>query len=400
VHLNVWLIVAAFALFLLQVALIAGLLAQNVRRRKVEEQLRRSERRYRLATAAGLVGVWDLNLETGELSVDPRVKQLLGYEDHEVANFVDNWRQLVHPDDRATIEKTARMYLSGALPAFEVEHRMLHRDGSVRWFLTHGTIAEWRGSKPVQMAGTETDVTQHKLEQQALRESEARAHALAGRLISAQEAERTRIARELHDNASQRVAVLSIGLGMVMRDLAGTPPGLRNDLQRLQDHAARLGDHIRVFSHELHPGVLQRAGLIAALREHCAEVAEQHSLYIDFHANEVNPIATDSALCLYRAAQETLHNIAKHAHATRVDVGLRRDEGALELTIADDGIGFDPAKLRTDGGLGLISLEERVRLLDGTLTLEAGVNKGTRVRVRLPDKEQGEKDAAHSAAPR
>jgi signal transduction histidine kinase len=118
------------------------------------------------------------------------------------------------------------------------------------------------------------------------------------------------------------------------------------------------------------------------------------------HANDMNSISTDSALCLYRAAQETLHNIAKHAYATRVDVALKRDGGALELTIADDGMGFDPSTLRTGGGLGLISLEERVRILNGTLTIEAGINKGTRVRVRIPEVEEGESNAAHSAAPR
>jgi signal transduction histidine kinase len=275
---------------------------------------------------------------------------------------------------------------------------MLHRNGSVRWFLARGAVADRNGGKAVRIIGTDTDVTQHKLEQQALRESEARARQLAGKLISAQEAERARIARELHDDASQRVAVLSIGLGMVMRDLEQAPAGLRAELERLQDQATRLGDQIRHFSHQLHPSVLQRAGLIAALRDHCAEVSEQHGIYIDLQAGDVRAVSAEAALCLYRVAQETFQNIGKHAKATRVEVELKRMNGAIELTISDDGLGFDPAALPTSGGLGLISLEERVRHLNGTLAIETDRQKGTRLRVRLP--EEGDRDATNAPGPR
>jgi len=396
-RLNTWLFIGLILAG--QVVLIAGLLWQRARRQMAEARLGQSERRYRQVANAALVGVWECNLKTGATYVDPQLNHLLGYEEQKVGDHLEAWRPLVHADDREAVEKLARMAMSGALPVFELKLRMLHREGNVRWFLARGQIAERNGDKAVQISGTYTDVTQHNLEQHSLRKSEARAHALAGKLISAQEAERTRIARELHDNASQRIAMLSIGLGMVMRDLAGTSTSqLRTELRRLQDHATALGDQIRHFSHELHPGVLQRAGLIAALSEHCAEVAEQHGLYVDFHSSELGTISTDAALCLYRVAQETLHNIAKHAHATRVDVDLKRGHGGLELSISDDGRGFDPAKLPMASGLGLISLEERVRLLDGSLTIDADVDKGTRVRVQLP--EEGEGHAAHPIAAR
>jgi signal transduction histidine kinase len=213
-------------------------------------------------------------------------------------------------------------------------------------------------------------------------ECEARARDLASRLISVQEAERTRIARELHDDASQRIAALSIGLGMVKRTLRD--PQLRAELTRLQNHAMTLGDQVRHFSHELHPGVLQRAGLVPALRERLTEFSERYGVDIDFQAEEVEAVPSQAALCLYRVAQETLHNIGKHAQATRVRVDLAHTPRELHLTIADDGRGFNPTDEATGGGLGLISLEERVRLLNGTLTVDTRPNQGTVVRARLP----------------
>ena len=391
-------VIGGLIVFAAQLALIGGLIVQGARRRQTEERLRQSDTRYRLATSSALVGVWDWNLETNEIYLDPQLKRFLGYEEHEIANHLDDWGQRVHPDDREAVDMFAQMHISGALPIFEIEHRMLHKDGSIRWFLARGAVVNRNGGKPVRMLGTDTDVTKHKQDERALRESEARAHHLAGKLISAQEAERTRIARELHDDASQRIAALSIGLGIAKRDLDRDPQALRAELTRLQEHAMALGDQIRHFSHELHPGVLQRAGLIAALREHCAEFSEQYRVYVDFRAREVDTVSTDAALCLYRIAQETLHNIGKHAHATRVEVDLKRTAGALELTISDDGRGFDPARVQAEGGLGLISLDERVRLLKGSLTVETHLDRGTVVRARLP--EEGGEYGPHEAAPR
>jgi two-component system sensor histidine kinase UhpB len=369
-----------------QGALIVLLIVQRARRRTAEE-------RYRLAASSGLTGVWDWNLETNEIYVDPQLKQLLGFEDHEIPNHLDHWGQRVHPDDREAVQLMVQMHLGGALPVFELEHRMLHKDGSIRWFLARGAAVRRNGFKPVQMVGTDCDITDRKRSEEALKASQARAHELAGRLISAQETERTRIARELHDDASQRIAALSIGLGMLKRDVVKQRPDLGTELRRLQDLTVTLADQVRHFSHELHPAVLQRAGLIAALKEHCSEFAEQTDLRIDFQSEGVERVSGEAALCLYRVAQEALHNIGKHAHATHVAVELKRSGTHLELTIADDGLGIDMGQTPRATGLGLISLDERVRFLNGTLTVKSRNEGGTIVSARLP--EQGERYATH-----
>jgi two-component system sensor histidine kinase UhpB len=379
-------VISIFIVVIGQGALIVLLIVQRTRRRTAEE-------RDRLASTSGLIGVWDWNLETNEIYVDPQLKKLLGFEDHEIPNHLDHWGQRVHPDDREAVQLMVQMHLGGALPSFELEHRMLHKDGSIRWFLARGAAVCREGFKPVQMVGTDCDITERKASEEALKASQARAHELAGRLISAQETERTRIARELHDDASQRIAALSIGLGIIKRDVVKQRPDLGAELARLQDLIVALADQLRHFSHELHPAVLQRAGLIAALRDHCAEVAEQTDLRIDFQSEGVERVSGDAALCLYRVAQEALHNIGKHARATHVDVELKRSGSHLELTIADDGRGIDLGQTPHVNGLGLISLDERVRFLNGTLTVKSRHEGGTIVSARLP--EQGERYATH-----
>ena len=219
-----------------------------------------------------------------------------------------------------------------------------------------------------------------------LEESYDRTQDLAGRLITAQDAERSRIARDLHDDVNQQLAALSVGLSNFKRRLPLCGDAVvQNELARLQQRTVDLADVIRNLSHELHPGVLQHAGLSAALRGHCAEIGRQSAIEVTLSAVDgLDGIPQDVALCLYRVAQEALRNVAAHAGARKAQVILRSAEDGLELVIADDGQGFKLAEARRVGGLGLISLDERVRLIGGTLTINTEPQRGTEVRVQVP----------------
>jgi len=236
-------------------------------------------------------------------------------------------------------------------------------------------------------------VIERKRADEMLRETEAvlrasydRNQDLAGRLITAQEAERARIAGDLHDDINQQLASLSIALSNVRRRLHdGGDATVQDELTRVQQRTIDLADVIRNLSHQLHPGVLQHAGLIAALKGHCAEVGRQHAIELTVSAVDgVDGIPQDVALCLYRVAQEALRNITAHAGARKAQVTLKSAEEGLELLIVDDGQGFDLAETRRLGGLGLISLEERVRLVGGNLTINTAPQRGTEVRVQVP----------------
>jgi signal transduction histidine kinase len=219
----------------------------------------------------------------------------------------------------------------------------------------------------------------------ALRKSYEQVRQLAGRLIGAQEEERTRIARDLHDDLGQRIASLSIGLSSLKRRVPESEETLRTDVSRLQQQTMDLAKDLRDLSHHLHPGVLQHAGLVAALKEHCSEFRRQHGIETTFSpAESVNGVPADIALCLYRVTQEALRNIADHAAARTVSVALNASTDAIELIISDDGRGFRLDDARTGGGLGLLSLDERVRLLGGALEVDTAHQRGTKLRAHVP----------------
>jgi signal transduction histidine kinase/ligand-binding sensor domain-containing protein len=255
------------------------------------------------------------------------------------------------------------------------------------------SVYAWRvNSLKGQQRALEAEIAERKQAEEALRASQdslrrsnAQIQDLAGRLITAQEAERTRIARELHDDISQQLAALSIACSGFKRRLPSEAVALQQEVAHLQQQTITLAEAIRRLSHELHPGVLKHAGLVRTLQGICAEFGSQHGIGVAFHADTgLEGIPEDVALCLYRVAQEALHNIARHAEVRQAEVTLTRSEGILELRVADDGQGFDLAAARQRGGLGLISIDERVRLVQGCVRIVTEPRRGTELRVRVP----------------
>lgn len=217
------------------------------------------------------------------------------------------------------------------------------------------------------------------------RRAEAANQILLGQLITAQEAERSRIARELHDNINQKLAALSIGLSRLRRRLPGNLQVLGAEVSELQDRAGQLATDVRQLSHQLHSGVLQHAGLTAAIRALCSDFMRQHSIDVTFvPIGEIDSMTDEVSLCLYRVAQESLRNAATHASASHVGLTIARDDDAISMSIADDGSGFDLDAARSGSGMGLASLEERVRILHGTVSIRSARGAGTEVALRIP----------------
>jgi two-component system sensor histidine kinase UhpB len=180
---------------------------------------------------------------------------------------------------------------------------------------------------------------------------------------------------------------------------AGRAADLGDDVARLQSRTVALAEAIRHLSHELHPGVLEQVGLVAALRGHCRAFEREHSLAVTFRADDaLGIVPTSVALCLYRVTQEALLNIAKHAGARQVGVTVARTGANAALTVCDDGRGFDLAAVRARDGLGLISLDERVRLARGRLTIDTQPQRGTTLRIEVPLTEV--RDATRNRTPR
>jgi len=260
-----------------------------------------------------------------------------------------------------------------------IEHEVVLPDGGAGWQRwTNHAICDASG-KVVEFQAIGHDITQRRRAEEALRASLQKVQELAGRLIAAQESERSRIAGELHDDFGQRLAAISLGLSLLRRK---SDSEARLQIESLQRGLAELADEIRDLSHELHPGVLRHGGLGPALSARAAEFSRHHGIEVAVDAQDDGPMPADLALCLYRVAQEALQNVARHAHATRAEVVLRRERAGVWMTVTDDGRGFDPRA--ASSGLGLISLEERVRQAGGSLIIESKPLRGTRMRIDVP----------------
>jgi len=219
-----------------------------------------------------------------------------------------------------------------------------------------------------------------RVNEHALQVSQEDTRRLAGRLIAAQEVERARIARELHDDLSQKVALLAMDIHQIGLSAA---PGIRGRADVMAERAAEIGTDLHNLSHELHPAKLQNLGLVQATQFLCRDLAKRHRLSIDFvHDSMPATVPPDPALCLFRITQEALQNVVKHSGARNAVVRLTGSAQSLQLEITDSGGGFDTARL--GNGMGLLSMRERVDFLDGHMTIRSRPGTGTRIAVRVP----------------
>jgi PAS domain S-box-containing protein len=255
-----------------------------------------------------------------------------------------------------------------------IDHAIIDAQGQVQEFLAVGR-----------------DITDRKRIEEALRAHQAELQLLTSKLIWAQEEERRRLARELHDDLSQRLAFLAIETGKWEKMADAVPPTVLDGLRMVHEQLVTLATDVHALSHQLHSSILDDLGLVDALRTECTTVMQREAVTVSFQAlNVPTTLSREVSLCLYRILQEGLRNVVKHAHAKRIEVALHRRDDHLELTISDTGVGFVPDQIRGKAGLGLASMSERVRLVQGTFTLASQPGYGTTIRVRIPlDKGEG-----------
>ncbi len=228
------------------------------------------------------------------------------------------------------------------------------------------------------LRGTVQDITERKVAEEAL-------SSVNGRLIEAQESERARIARDLHDDIGQRLAMLA----MALEHVRGLQPDASGEvvscLDALQEQTAEIMAGVQSLSHELHPPRLLHLGVVAAMRGFCGELSGQKSVEIDCrYENVPASVPPDVSLCLFRVLQEALHNAVRHSRVRHFNVHLRGTEDAVHLTIRDEGVGFDVDAASRGLGLGLTSMRERLKLVGGELFIESQSTRGTTVVARAP----------------
>lgn len=370
--------VLSLQLFLLSTATPFMVLAALVEERKRDrEALLENEQRLRLAVRGGRMYAFEWDVATDVIVRSGECARIFNWMHDPTRDTGRQFAARVHPDDRESYG-AAEAGLSVANPTYQINFRMLRPDGSVIWLEDTGHASFDDQGRLLRTIGMVADVTERKLTEEAL-------SSVSRRLIAAQEQERTRIARELHDDLSQRMALLQIGVEQLARDTTELAPQTRRQLRNIAKTSTEISSSIHNLSHQLHPYKLDSLGLVASLGGFCHEFSLQHNLQVQFiHRDIPGQIPKDAALCLFRIAQEALRNVVKHSGSTQATVELSGHGDRIDLCISDPGAGFSLRYARPEVGLGLISMRERVRLVKGHLSVESEPSHGTRILVRVP----------------
>ncbi len=303
-------------------------------RKRVEDALRLEQSRSRLAFKAAKAGSWTLNFATNTGEWSQEMWELHGLAPRTTAPSLEEWFLTMHQDDVSRVEQRVRAVLQSGLSELYVEFRVVHPNGEIRWLSSLGRPIFDSNHKPSIHAGIVQDITERKRAEAALNENEQRLRELSANLLMAQEEERRSLARELHDDLTQRLAFISVELSNLAASLPGSYVPERTRIQALQDHVSRASSEMRRISHGLHPTVIEDFGLSSALEELCEEVERARHIPIHFKGTvEDSRLSNTAATCLYRIAQESVHNAVKHGRPRRISVSLADTGDCIELRI-------------------------------------------------------------------
>ena len=343
--------------------------------RAAQGVVRESEERFRLVANAAPVLIWMSGVDKLCTYFNQGWLEFTGRSFE--AELGSGWTQGIHPDD---VEKCLDTYTKAfdRREPFQMEYRLRRHDGEYRWIYDQGVPRFNADASFAGYIGSCIDVTERKLAAEALA-------TVSQRLIQAHEEERTHLARELHDDIIQRLAVLSVNLQLVKRRpqalIAEVDQEIGNAIQRVTDLAADLQN----LSHRLHSSKLELLGLAGAAGGFCEELSDRQHVEIDFHAENISTtLPMEISLCLFRVLQEALQNAIKHSGAQRFQVVLRGQAQGVELTVKDFGVGFDPQEAMKGRGLGLTSMKERLALVRGQLSVHSELGRGTTIQASVP----------------
>ena len=346
-------------------------------RQDAEQALRQRERELNEAQRLAQIGSWQWDPSSDAVTWSAELYRLAGYRPDRVPPSFKDHEQFFAPGSWDQLKQSMERALRTGAP-YELDLEGIRPDGTKFWLTMRAEVVVDANGHPIYLRGTTQDITDRKLSEEALL-------TLSGRLITSQEEERIRIARELHDDLGQRMALLSarleqFGGGKGVPDLAS---GAQQQLQDLIQVTQEVSSTIHNLSHELHPARLELLGLVASLTALCREHGKQHMLQVQFvHRDIPDRISKDVALCLYRIVQEALRNVVKHSGAAAAQVELSGYGDRIDLVVIDSGAGFNVESAKE--GLGLISMRERLRSVGGQLSIESEPSHGTRIRVRIP----------------
>jgi len=341
----------------------------------LRQDLRENETQLAMAVDAARVGIFRFDLIRDEVWFSDMLRELYGYESKTMN--LEGGIERIHPEDRPGAVKAMEEAIAGS-GIYNVDFRIQHPDGTERWMTVRGRV-EYDSQGVAQLIrGTSLDIT-------ALKQMQLEAQELSGRLIHAQEDERARLARDLHDDISQTIALLSIEFAMVGRRTPNGNGSIDAEMKEVSTRLSKLSVDLYRLSHKLHPTIVEQLGLVSAIQEFCNDIGSAHNLHVDFIEQGIpRTLSPSISLALYRIVQESVQNIVKHSGASNGRVTLIGENGEIRLEISDDGQGFDPLDASQKSSLGLVSMRERVRLLKGSIKIDSSKDTGTRIEAAVP----------------
>jgi len=290
--------------------------------------------------------------------------------------YGEPWSTYVHPQDLKIVSDGLARALKSH-KSFAEEYRLRRDDGVYRWIFDVASPRLNGDGSFAGFIGSGVDVTDQKLAREALEK-------VSGQLIEAQEKERSHIARELHDDICQRLALLSVRMEKVTQDWASGQSPVGEQLKQIWQQCSTLTTDVQALSHELHPSMLDNLGLVTAAKGFCRELSEHSGAIVDFTSTNMPPsLPREVSLSLFRVIQEALHNSVKYSKAKRFEVHLQGHPGEVELEVSDTGVGFDAANLKSKG-LGMVSMQERINFVRGRFSVQSRVGEGTKIIVSVP----------------
>lgn len=367
-------VVAALGIIVAQAILIVALFWQRSRRRKTELALRQSEVKFSRSFRHSPLAITITRIgDSRYVEVNDTFEEKTGWKRQEVLGRTPmDIRLWENPDERVSMEE--RLQVTGRVR--DLEFRVRRKDGEIITALGSAELIEVDGEACA--LSVAADITARKLAEEALA-------GVGRKLIEAQEAERTRIARELHDDINQRVALLAVSLQMLRQKLPITDVRTGKGIEEAYEQVASLGSDIQALSHGLHSSGLEYIGLEGAVTGFCKELSARQNLDIQLHIENLpETLSHEISLCLFRVLQEAIQNALKYSGVREFEVSLMGTSNEIQLIVHDSGAGFDPNNTSNRHGLGLTSMRERLRLVKGHLSIESQPQQGTTIKASVP----------------
>ncbi|WP_168210701.1 sensor histidine kinase [Persicimonas caeni] len=355
--------------------------SQRAKRKRLIGELQETQRRYEAAERIGRIGHWEYDVTDGTLSWSPHVPRLFQLDPTRTTGLMDRFYDRLHPDDVDFVQERLESSLETG-EEFDTDYRIMFEDGEIRWFHANAKVENGDDGEPRWLRGTVQDVTERVQLDRQHQQATQRIQRLMRAVTVAQEEERERIAREIHDELGQTLTGLTFGLRALKEHADGSATELIDQMAaEVKEATVTIGK----LASSLRPPLLDQFGLIAALEQLCREASERYNIECDFEEQgtenwRVNP---NVAIQVFRVAQEALTNVARHAEAHHATVCFETGAGSGQMLVRDDGKGFDPERTVQRSSFGIQGMRERAALIGGKLQIDSS-SQGTTVRLELP----------------